>query len=217
MRSIYLDGKLSVRLDFTAARKEALTAIAQGEKVLWELDLGPFSYIPFETSSRLLAIDHFLTTLWNEFKPYTAALSLYRGPLNFDPRSFSEELKRLTAPIPDALPLRLHFEKPPLAPLELARSTCRTLFPRFEIRIDNQPLPYRSWEAKVGFLLPSNGDLLFEKLLKQGTKVRVIEEAYLTAEWDGLDILYIDPPCLSREGKRKVQGFQAAGGEVISV
>ena len=69
----------------------------------------------------------------------------------------------------------------------------------------------------MGFLLPSNGDLLFEKLLKQGTKVRVIEEAYLTAEWDGLDILYIDPPCLSREGKRKVQGFQAAGGEVISV
>ena len=215
MISVILDGKLTSRLDFAVPRHEALMGIAKGEKILWELDLGPFSNHPFEAQSRLLAIDHFLKTLWKEFKDYTYGLSLYRGSLDIDLPLFSEHLKFLTMTIPDALPLFLHFDEPPLPPLELARRTSRALFPRFEIRFDGEPLPFRSWESKVGFLIPSKADRTFEGLLSQGIDPRVITEDYLTAEWDGLDILYVDSSCLSREGHRKVQGFLAAGGEVV--
>lgn len=45
---------------------------------------------------------------------------------------------------------------------------------------------------------------------------RLISESELTAQWDGLDHLIYSSTCLTTTGKRKLQGFCAAGGEVIS-
>lgn len=217
MSSVILDGKMSSPLDFRAGRHEALLAIARGEKILWELSLGFFNELSFplghetEAKAMLLAIDHFLKTLWPEFHPYSIGLSLYRGDTQFDPQLFSDYLKVLTLPIPDTVPLYLHFEDTTTPFLEVARRTSRSLFPRFEIRINGEPLPQ---EGNVGFLLPSKGDALFATL---SPRPRILTEEYLTSEWDGLDTLYIDSAALSKEGMRKVQGFRAAGGEVIDV
>lgn len=45
---------------------------------------------------------------------------------------------------------------------------------------------------------------------------RIVSEANLTAEWDGLDTLIVDLSSISSLGLRKLQGFYAAGGEIIS-
>ncbi len=44
---------------------------------------------------------------------------------------------------------------------------------------------------------------------------RIIPENHLIMEWDGLDHLLVSPNGLSNPGKRKLQGFQAAGGNII--
>lgn len=46
--------------------------------------------------------------------------------------------------------------------------------------------------------------------------LKFIAENHVTAEWDGLDFLIFSPNGLSKEGKRKLQGFCAAGGTVVS-
>lgn len=47
--------------------------------------------------------------------------------------------------------------------------------------------------------------------------VRLISENRLITEWDGLDFLVFNPKGLSPQGKRKLQGFCAAGGLAVSM
>lgn len=223
MNTIKLDGKMSSLLDFKVARIEALTQIAKGEKVLWELDLGLFKGLSYafgnetEARSMLLAIDHFVKTLWSEFKNYSSGLVLYRGDLNFDPALFSDYLKFLTLNLTDAIPVFILFESHNENPLDIARKTSRSLYPRFEILVDGKTPPFRSFEEKIGFLLPSRQDLTFKELVEKGVNIRVIDEVYLTSEWDGLDYLLVDPDFMEREVVRKLKGFAAAGGIVVSL
>lgn len=223
MNSILLDGKMSSLLDFRCARIEALKKIAQGEKILWELDLGLFKGLtyPFgnetEARSMLLAIEHFTKTLWSEFKDYSEGVVLYNGELNFDPYLFSEYLKFLTLNLSDTIPVILNFTLQGERPLEVARHTTRGLYPRFEIRVEGKEPPYRSFESKIGFLLPSNGDQAFEQILARNIEPRAIAEIFLVSEWDGLDYLVVDPAHLNKEALRKLRGFCAAGGIVVSL
>ncbi len=50
-----------------------------------------------------------------------------------------------------------------------------------------------------------------------GIDYRIIPETYLTTEWHGLDYLIVDPDSLSSQGFRKLQGFCAAGGTIVSL
>jgi hypothetical protein len=45
---------------------------------------------------------------------------------------------------------------------------------------------------------------------------KLIAESHLTAQWDGLDYLLFSPNGLTMQGKRRLQGFCAAGGTAIS-
>lgn len=53
-------------------------------------------------------------------------------------------------------------------------------------------------------------------LQRKNSSYKMISENQLTARWDGLDILIYSPKGLTSAGKRKLLGFCAAGGEVIS-
>ncbi|SPJ31818.1 hypothetical protein [Candidatus Protochlamydia amoebophila] len=53
-------------------------------------------------------------------------------------------------------------------------------------------------------------------LLAQAIPFRLIAEEHLITGWDGLDYLIYTPTGLSGQGKRKLQGFCAAGGTAIS-
>jgi hypothetical protein len=43
---------------------------------------------------------------------------------------------------------------------------------------------------------------------------RVIPESYLTISWDGLDVIYVAEELVTPQGKRMLDGFRAAGGQV---
>lgn len=58
---------------------------------------------------------------------------------------------------------------------------------------------------------------VLEKLIKDSVPFRVIPENYLITDWDGLDYLIYVPEGLSVQGKRKLQGFCAAGGTAVTV
>ena len=53
-----------------------------------------------------------------------------------------------------------------------------------------------------------------DHLLPKLTSFRIIPEEKLTEQWDGLDLLLVDPDKISIQGKRKLLGFIAAGGTV---
>lgn len=57
---------------------------------------------------------------------------------------------------------------------------------------------------------------ILRALQKKSIPFKLVAESKLTAQWDGLDYLIYCPAGLSKEGKRKLQGFCAAGGTVVS-
>lgn len=54
-------------------------------------------------------------------------------------------------------------------------------------------------------------------LEKHNIPFRIIAEVALSTEWDGLDYLLVSPQGLSPQGMRKLQGFCAAGGTVVTL
>jgi hypothetical protein len=56
---------------------------------------------------------------------------------------------------------------------------------------------------------------LMHTLRRKAIAFRLICEEKLTEEWNGLDRLIVIPESISAQGKRKLQGFIAAGGEVV--
>ncbi|MEC7840402.1 MAG: hypothetical protein VX777_10225 [Chlamydiota bacterium] len=71
--------------------------------------------------------------------------------------------------------------------------------------ISMSSISYKGLEEVLMFLIDNN--VFF----------RVVPEANITVEWDGLDYLIVSPKALSPYGIRKLQGFCAAGGTVISL
>lgn len=86
---IQLNGRLDADLNWKPARLKAVKHMAQGHRLLWEIDLGLFDRLPHPLSNQeqylslRLALEHFRDTLWKEFKQHTIGLCLYRGSLDF--------------------------------------------------------------------------------------------------------------------------------------
>lgn len=55
------------------------------------------------------------------------------------------------------------------------------------------------------------------KLLQSKIAFRIISEVKLTTEWDGLDYLLVDSKHVTHQEKRKLQGFCAAGGTIVTL
>lgn len=60
-------------------------------------------------------------------------------------------------------------------------------------------------------------DGLIASLIREQTPFRIISEEKLTEQWDGLDRLIVPEKAISKQGKRKLLGFVAAGGTVTTV
>lgn len=82
-------------------------------------------------------------------------------------------------------------------------------------------------KRKAGILLPSSANYFQKpyenivKFLHQVEKGRssfkTIPEEALTMQWDGVELLFVEPSGLSMAGKRMLHGFCAAGGRVVSL
>lgn len=89
--------------------------------------------------------------------------------------------------------------------------------------LSHQSMP----EVKVGICLPpierrrpsqyQGLEEALQLLMQKEVAFRLIPENHLITEWDGLDDLIYVPDGLSSQGKRKLQGFCAAGGCVVTL
>ena len=83
-----------------------------------------------------------------------------------------------------------------------------------------------SAKAKVGICLPPletslaacplSFENLFASLKRQHVDYRLIPEEQITSLWGGLDVLIIQADLLASQTKRKLQGFVAAGGHIVT-
>lgn len=132
-------------------------------------------------------------------------------------------LKTLAEKIPDEVPIFLIYSTMPDDILEKALMTNPERFGR--IRIHSSCL--FSWkteeELKTGICMPPLDVVLpsqlepFRRVIQEFPFAKLIPEERLTYCWEGLDLLLYSEKCLSKQGRRKIQGFIAAGGEIKDV
>ncbi|KAF3362033.1 hypothetical protein PHSC3_001344 [Chlamydiales bacterium STE3] len=285
---IPLDATTKSTMHWQEARTKALTALAAGQKILWQLEMGLFSHLnaPLSNTSQFmtlrLALEHFRDSLWEEFHKYSKGVSLYQGTpdysLHFDwdseqslnylewlketfidceqlsqatgmPCSSWEEapnslkgslvekifcrdvcsayLTQLIANVPDRIPLFLMLDcSADLDPLVQLLLTARDVYPRFELLYGANHL-IQDPEAHLAICWPLNEKKspaqfknlahALHKLQNKKIPFKVIPESHLTVEWHGLDHLVYSPELLSNSGVRKLRGFHAAGGTLVTV
>jgi len=217
MNRICLNGEASSSLDWSGAIEEAKGA----QKIFWEIDLGLFDRLaqPLADRTQLLslrlALEHFRESLWTPFQEKSVGVCIYRGALPFPGEGCPEYLAELAEALPEScrpsvyLDASLVHEKEALLPL-LDRSRYGRLKLEGEglLHCGNAPSAICLGDCYEG------AASLFEKLKEP---FRLIPEAFLTAEWEGLDRLFVFPKGVSESGKRMLLGFCAAGGEVVTV
>jgi hypothetical protein len=135
----------------------------------------------------------------------------------------SEYLKQLAERIPEELPAYLIYNSLPEDVLEKALFTNPERFGRIQVHA-SAPFTWKTHEeSKIGLLMPPLDAVLsvfldpFRKAIQEYPSAKLIPEERLTYAWEGLETLIYSEKCLSKQGKRKVQGFIAAGGEVKNI
>ena len=183
-----------------------------------------------------------LNFLWTEQqRENKRAWVLERGGVSndllFSADAFAAYFQLLAHSLPDELPLLLCFDERFLS--SIARALNLLTKERFEhfliaVRSKNWPMPGLRWDeetlyfhpiqASFGICLPEAASMT-EELLNQidetirrydemNLAYRVIPEAFLAEQWEGVDEICIFPEAMSPQGARKLRGFVAAGGVV---
>lgn len=152
--------------------------------------------------------------VWKKMRPEASEAHMRRL---FCADAFAHYFQMLAHALPDELPLTLHFDtKGCGTAAEKRQLLSRERFEHFDVAVEaatDAPLAVCMPEEELcsGAVL-AKLDLLFESLREP---YRVIEEAFLTESWDGVDRLYVLSEATTQQGKRKLMGFCAAGGVVV--
>lgn len=153
------------------------------------------------------------------------AIQLYAANLCID------YLDTLAARVPEKLPCFVNVDASAItSPLLQASIQSAERAQHFRWITKGGPLPLQERtdkKTKLGICLPEATtlrdfsthklNLCLELLIKHNISFRVIAEELLTTEWDGLDAIIVNSAAVSPWGLRKLQGFCAAGGNVISI
>lgn len=154
-----------------------------------------------------------------------------------------EYLHRLGALLPDEIPQFALFQwGSDVSRAEMAYLLSKEHFPYIYPAVRNARVPYDGpvWEEgaaqngyvgfrapiaksaspSLGLILPRLGSVDFEEIEAaleglEGKSYRLIPESLITEMWHELDELAVFSDAMEREGKRMLQGFIAAGGEVV--
>ena len=140
----------------------------------------------------------------------------------FCAEAFSSYFQMLAHKLPDELPLTVVLDASYTGTLaEGVHLLFSDRFEYFVLEIEN--FPNFSKEAKLGICLPQDlfcgqaqlarMDELFVSLKQP---FRIVFESFLSEQWEGLESLYVFSDALTVQGKRKLMGFCASGGTVIT-
>lgn len=138
----------------------------------------------------------------------------------------AEYLQMLANRMPDAMPMIAQLDLADVKDLVMQVQLINPeIYGRVGVRIDHCGLLLNA-DAKIGICLPpiemvrssqfAGMENALEYFRNTQTLVKLIPEEVLISEWDGLDYLVFVPTGLSLQGKRKLQGFCAAGGVAIT-
>ncbi|MDN3506391.1 MAG: hypothetical protein P0S96_04085 [Simkaniaceae bacterium] len=138
-----------------------------------------------------------------------------------DPDAFSRYLHLLAAQLPDEATAILLCEIEEDALLEdLVLIFCRRRFEHFTLQFSKKIIPIEGDEA-IAVVLPQDEKYdpqVFKEIFASiEGDFKCIPEELLNEHWDGVDHLIVEPKSLGEMGKRMLLGFEAAGGEVISL
>lgn len=228
---IPLDLTVTSSLKFTDEKKWALKCIEEGFKLVWDLEIGALKEcdeMHFLTLN--LALEHFVKEILSVFMQETLGAILYKGKMTFD----LNVLKMLHAALPEDLTTFLLLETH--LPQDL-----RTMLSleHFTLALTSQNMPYglptMGWghcHSAIGSFTEKPLPLLCPKKMTEALCLphdpceinwedlppcRIISEEALTMSWDGIDKIFVPYEKLSLQGKRKIAGFKAAGGEVVNL
>ncbi|HAB98707.1 MAG TPA: hypothetical protein DCE71_02660 [Parachlamydiales bacterium] len=158
-------------------------------------------------------------------------------PQFFCADALSSYCQLLAHHLPDELPLVLCFDASPLPSLTRALNLLsRERFEHFliaiqaprwpmpSLRYNQDGLSFLPLSALTGLCFPKNEcmteetffeiDKIIDALYESNHPFRVVFEEFLAEQWDGLDEIQVLPHSLSAQGRRKLLGFEAAGGTV---
>ncbi len=147
---------------------------------------------------------------------------------------YAEVFRLLASHLPDEIPARLSFDATGIPCAEAIELLSKERFEHFELFIDNMQTAI-GWadcqgivqgHETLGICMPSDRsctrslldrfEFAIDRLKKAGSPFRVVHETFLAEQWDGLDRIVVFSDALSSQGKRKLMGFAAAGGIVVS-
>lgn len=136
---------------------------------------------------------------------------------------FADYLHRIASCLPDDLPVSVYID----ATAAKRASDIAVLLSKERFR--HICLIVTGWfpkEGGVGCVIPEDThcseatmmalDDVFTWLDEEGVAFRLVSEALLNEEWNGLDCLVMLADAVSPVGKRKALGFVAAGGQIMS-
>lgn len=128
--------------------------------------------------------------------------------------SFIAYFQMLAHRLPDEMPLLLHLEPPSQGTLaEKLHLLSPERYEHFQVE--------RVYTSNLGVCFPPDSECSpsvlakIDELLTELPHFRPVYETLLTEQWDGLDTIYVLPEALTERGRRKLKGFEAAGGEVV--
>jgi hypothetical protein len=152
---------------------------------------------------------------WKEDRPDGDEAHLRRL---FCAEAFVAYFQMLAHRLPDELPLKLILD---VSHCGTKAQTLHLLSPeRFEHFLI-EALPEQ--EASFGICFPSDEHCSLEILERIDQLIsrfnipfKAVYEPLMTEQWDGLDNLYVFSRAVTSQGKRKLMGFCAAGGRVVT-
>ncbi len=181
--------------------------------------------------SLTLALEEFVRSVLPEFREKTLGTLLFRGSIEIfevlgkgdalaGADFLADYLHRLASFLPDEVSAYCFFEGGNIYSVgKRAQLLSKDRFWHVHLSLEEALIP------SLGVLLPEDAfcspsvlEALTDILegLEPGT-YQVIPEVRLTEMWQGLDTLIVIEEGVSHQGRRKLQGFEAAGGEVRKV
>lgn len=139
----------------------------------------------------------------------------------------AEYLDSLSERIFDEIPLFICFNAEQMQnPLLLLQLMAKERYGRMEPLLNSSLLNLEA-EASLALCFPDSQLKCQEYytgfsealafLQSRAIPFRLVSESHLNAEWDGLDFILCSAEGLSNSGKRRLHGFNAAGGTVVSL
>lgn len=240
--TIILDSSIQSLLEWKPQIQEALQKTEEGKKIFWCLDFGGYDLVKIETFR--LAVEHFEKVIWERFGVDTVGVCLYQGRCDLD-NDHVDFLEQLAGSLPDEAEAFILLDASFLSnAIEVSRALSKERFPHFTVAVKgiDQPPPEFGWEnvsgtrgmiggrlldkvsldPSVGICVPSKGasdslEVMIKHLKESSVPFRMIPEALITTEWHGLDHIIVDAETVDPFGLRRLMGFCAAGGVIVTL